>query len=219
MVQTTHQMKTAILSDFDGTIVNVDTGEYVLSQFAQGDWRVYDEQLESGKITLEECLKRQFAMVKETKASLIKRVEDVVLFRPGFEDLLGYCRTERFPFIVVSGGLDFIIKHLLRAKNLLNRVDVVAPKAKVTKRGITFQFPKSSQAGSLNLKDDLVMSYQIHGIRTVYIGDGSPDFAAIRKADVRFVIRGSRLSELCKRADIPFREIEDFHDVLRVLAH
>jgi 2-hydroxy-3-keto-5-methylthiopentenyl-1-phosphate phosphatase len=219
VLSTKPSMKTAILSDFDGTIVNVDTGEYILSQFAHGDWRAYDEQLDIGKITLQECPKKQFAMVKETEARLVKRVEAVVLFRPGFEDLVEQCEIERIPFVVVSGGLDFVIKHLLRAKNLLNRVDVVAPKANVTKRGITLRFPKASQSASLNLKDDLVMSYEARGIRTVYIGDGSPDFAAIRRADVRFAIRGSKLSELCKRADIAFREIDDFHDVLRNFAH
>jgi len=212
-------MNMAVLSDFDGTIANIDTGEYVLSQFAHGDWRAYDDQLVRGEITLEECLTKQFAMVKETEGRLLRRVEGVVSFRPGLEDLVDYCETNGFPFVVVSGGLDFIIKHALRAKNLLDRVEIVAPKANVTKRGIIFRFPKSSQAGSLNFKDDLVRTYTNHGSKTVYIGDGVPDFAAIRRADVRFAIRGSRLSMLCKREGIAFQEINDFHDVLLSLGH
>ena len=214
-----HLMNMAVLSDFDGTIANIDTGEYVLSQFAHGDWRAYDDQLVRGEITLEECLTKQFAMVKETEGRLLRRVEGVVSFRPGLEDLVDYCETNGFPFVVVSGGLDFIIKHALRAKNLLDRVEIVAPKANVTKRGIIFRFPKSSQAGSLNFKDDLVRTYTNHGSKTVYIGDGVPDFAAIRRADVRFAIRGSRLSMLCKREGIAFQEINDFHDVLLSLGH
>jgi len=30
--------KLAVLCDFDGTVVKVDTGEFVLSKFAEGDW-------------------------------------------------------------------------------------------------------------------------------------------------------------------------------------
>lgn len=210
-------MSMAILSDFDGTIASIDTGEFVLSQFAHGDWRAYDEQLERGEITLEECLTKQFAMVKETERRLLERVKSVVSFRHGFEDLVDYCGTRGFPFVVVSGGLDFIIKHLLRAKNLLDRVEIVAPKSNVTKDGITFRFPTLSQPGSLNFKDDLVRTYAVRGIRSVYIGDGLPDFAAIERADVRFAIRGSRLSKLCKRDGVAFQEIDDFHDVLRNL--
>jgi 2-hydroxy-3-keto-5-methylthiopentenyl-1-phosphate phosphatase len=93
----------------------------------------------------------------------------------------------------------------------------VAPRADVTKRGIAFRFPRSSHVGSLNFKDDLVRTYAVRGIRSVYIGDGVPDLAAIKRADVRFAIRGSRLSRLCKRDSIAFQEIDDFYDVLRNL--
>jgi 2-hydroxy-3-keto-5-methylthiopentenyl-1-phosphate phosphatase len=210
-------MSMVVLSDFDGTIVSIDTGEYVLSQFAHGNWMAYDNQLERGETTLEECLTNQFAMVKETEERLLKRVEGVVSFRPGFEDLVDYCETRGFPFVVVSGGLDFIIKHVLSARNLLDRVQIVAPRANATKRGITFRFPRSSHPGSLNFKDDLVRTYAIHGSKTVYIGDGLADLPAIKRADVRFAIRGSRLSRVCKREGIAFQEIDDFNDVLRSL--
>jgi 2-hydroxy-3-keto-5-methylthiopentenyl-1-phosphate phosphatase len=210
-------MSMVVFSDFDGTIINIDTGEYLLSRFAHGDWRTYDDRLERGQTSLEECLTKQFAMVKETEDTLLRAVDSVVSFRPGFEDLVDYCRKEGFPFVVVSGGLDFVITRVLRAKNLLDKVMIVAPKANVTKRGITFQFPKLSQVGSQNFKDELVRSYVIRGIESAYIGDGVSDFAAIAQADVRFAISGSRLSKFCKREGIAFKEVSDFNDVLRNL--
>jgi 2-hydroxy-3-keto-5-methylthiopentenyl-1-phosphate phosphatase len=206
-----------VLSDFDGTMTNIDTGEYVLSHFARGDWRVYDTQLERGEITLETCLTKQFVMVKETEERLLERVEGVVSLRPGLEELLDYCGTKGFPFVVVSGGLDFIIRKVLRAERLLDRVEIVAPRARVTKRGITFQFPRSTQAGSLNFKDDLVRSYAIRGIKSAYIGDGLSDLTAIARADIRFAIHGSRLTKLCERENIVFQEVNDFNAVLRHL--
>lgn len=210
-------MSITVFSDFDGTIVNIDTGEYVLTQFAHGDWRACDRQLEKGETTLTECLTNQFAMVKETEETLLKRIEGVVAIRPGFEDFLDYCGKNGIQFVVVSGGLDFIIRHVLRSKNLLDRVEIVAPRANVTQHGIAFRFPRTTHAGALNFKDDLVMTYANRGNRTVFIGDGLPDFAAIKKADIRFVIRGSRLSKLCKKEGVAFQGIDDFCDALQAL--
>ena len=210
-------MSFAILSDFDGTIVNIDTGEYVLRQFGQGDWITPDTQLERGEITLEECLARQFALVKETEETLLKRVDGAVSLRPGLRELLDYCEGRKFQFVVVSGGLDFIIRHVLGTNDLLNRIELVTPKAKVTKQGITFHFPKLARPSSSNFKDDVVATWKNRGSRTTFIGDGLPDFPAIRAADARFVIRGSRLSKLCEKESIAFQSIDDFHDVLRTV--
>jgi 2-hydroxy-3-keto-5-methylthiopentenyl-1-phosphate phosphatase len=44
--------KMAVLCDFDGTTTEVDTAEFVLGMFAQGDWRAIDALFEKGDITL-----------------------------------------------------------------------------------------------------------------------------------------------------------------------
>jgi hypothetical protein len=53
----------AILSDFDGTIANIDTGAFILAKFAEGDWRIFDEQLERGQIDLQDYLSRRFSLL------------------------------------------------------------------------------------------------------------------------------------------------------------
>ncbi|HEV2119107.1 MAG TPA: RNA-guided endonuclease TnpB family protein, partial [Candidatus Bathyarchaeia archaeon] len=62
--EASYEMRLAILTDFDGTVTLNDTFENVLAEFAQGDWRVVDEQYVRGEIGLEECLRRQGAMVR-----------------------------------------------------------------------------------------------------------------------------------------------------------
>ncbi|MHA2368192.1 MAG: hypothetical protein ACXADX_05165 [Candidatus Hodarchaeales archaeon] len=42
-------MTFVILCDFDGTIVDIDTAEYLLEKFARGNWQQYDVQLEKGR--------------------------------------------------------------------------------------------------------------------------------------------------------------------------
>lgn len=52
-------MECVVLTDFDGTMVTIDTAEFVLDKFVDGDWRVIVEQLEKGGVTFEESLKRE----------------------------------------------------------------------------------------------------------------------------------------------------------------
>jgi 2-hydroxy-3-keto-5-methylthiopentenyl-1-phosphate phosphatase len=59
-------MRTVVLLDFEGTITMRDSSELALRRFAQGRWEGYDEMLDRGEIGLEECLRRQFSLVKAT---------------------------------------------------------------------------------------------------------------------------------------------------------
>ena len=106
-------MKLAILGDFDGTVTLNDTFENVLEKFAQGDWRAVDDQYVKGEITLEECLRRQGAMVRTSKSKILDELNEFTKFRPGFDNLIDYCKTNRYPLVLVSAGLDFVIKHFL----------------------------------------------------------------------------------------------------------
>ena len=212
-------MSLAVLCDFDGTITLTDTYEYVLRKFAQGDWRIFDEQYERGEITLQECVRRQGSLVKTPEMLLIAELERVTGFRPNFDKLIGYCRGNRVPLVVVSAGLDFAIKHLLRLKGWDNLVKLYAAKAVSAPEGIRFTFPRLRDKTSLSVKDDLVKYYKKKGRRVVYVGDGIWDIHALREADFRFVIKGSKLAGLCRQQEIPAREINDFQEMVTAIKY
>jgi len=71
-------MNFVVLCDFDGTITRIDTAEFVLSKFAQGNWRFFSDQFEKGEITLEDCLKKQFALVKVSKKEILNELDSIV---------------------------------------------------------------------------------------------------------------------------------------------
>ena len=50
-----------ILCDFDGTIAEIDTTVIVFNKFIHGNWRIFNEQLDKGEITLEQCMREQFS--------------------------------------------------------------------------------------------------------------------------------------------------------------
>ena len=210
-------MSFVVLCDFDGTVVDIDTSVFVLRKFAEAEWRIFDEQFEKGEITLEECLQKEFSTVRVTETRILEEIEQVASFRPDFEKLLEYCRTREFPLIFVSAGLDFVINHFLGLKHWNSLVEVYAPKAECTVNGIKFSYSNLFYKTSVNFKDDLVRWYRKQGKKVVYIGDGSADYYAARKADFSFAIKGSKLAELLKRDGIPHKEISGFQEVVETI--
>jgi 2-hydroxy-3-keto-5-methylthiopentenyl-1-phosphate phosphatase len=210
-------MNLVVLCDFDGTITTVDTAAWVLARFAQGDWRLFDKQFENGEITLEECLNRQFSLVKASKKQILEELRNVVIFRPNFKKLAKHCKENRIPFIIVSAGLDFVIKHFLKLNGCLNLVEVCAAKTVFSTQGIRFIFPTLIDTKSENFKHDMVIHYKSQNGKVIYVGDGLADYAAARDADYSFTIKNSRLAKLCKSHEIRCRNITDFQDVIEAI--
>jgi 2,3-diketo-5-methylthio-1-phosphopentane phosphatase len=208
------EVECVVLTDFDGTMVTIDTAEFVLDKFADKKWRVIDEQLERGEVTFEESLKREFAMLKVPEETMLEALGPATRFRPNFDKLIEYCRDQHFPLVVVSGGLDFSIRHFLGLKGWLNSVEIFAPKATCTEGGVTLSFPERLDQMSVNFKDDLVRYHRKCGRKVVYIGNGLGDFPAAKVADLPFAIKGSRLAELCRSGGVACREITDFQEAV-----
>ena len=210
-------MKVAVLCDFDGTITTIDTAEFILANFAHGNWQRFNKQFSNGEITLEETLRRQFAQVGASKTQMLSKLENAVAFRPYFAELAKYCSKNSIPLIIVSAGLDFVIEHFLRLNGLRNLVEIYMPKASFSENGIGFDFPKLFDKTSLNFKEDLVRRCRGKHEKVVYIGDGNGDFAAAIGADYVFAVKGSTLARLCKTHGIRCRNVVSFREVVKAI--
>ncbi len=209
----------AVLCDFDGTITLTDTFAYILKKYAQGDWQQYDRQYERGELTLQDVVRKQGMMIRTPEMVLVAEMERVTGFRPNFDKLIAYCRTNKTPIAVVSAGLEFVINHLLRMKGWNHLVKLHVAKAETTPDGIRLTFPRLRDKTSLDLKDDLVRFHQSKGRRVAYVGDGRWDLPALKLADYRFAVKGSTLANLCRQQNIPAREISDFQEVIATLQY
>jgi 2-hydroxy-3-keto-5-methylthiopentenyl-1-phosphate phosphatase len=205
---------TVVLCDFDGTITDIDTAEFVLDMFAHGDWRAIEALFERGEITLEECLKRQFSLVRVSKKEILKALEGAATLRPGFGEFARYCKNHGISLVIISAGLDFVIKHFLKVKDLKNLTNVYMPKTKITASSIEFKFPRRYYTSSVNFKQDLAKRYKSQGFRVIFVGDGSADFPAAKEANFAFAILGSTLETLCKKEKIPHKSVNSFLEVL-----
>ena len=211
-------MKLAVLSDFDGTVTLNDTFQNIVEKFGQGDWRSVDDQYVKGEITLEECLRRQGGMVRASKSQLLDELDQVTKFRPGFDNLAEYCKTNYYyPLVLVSAGLDFVIKYFLTRENLMDKVELFAAVAKCTPMGIKFDFLKLRDNRSMSFKDYTVRYYKTRADTVAYIGVGRWDLQALRNADLRFAIKNSTLAELCEEQEIQTTIVADFTEVVTSL--
>jgi 2,3-diketo-5-methylthio-1-phosphopentane phosphatase len=209
--------KLVVLSDFDGTVVNVDTGVVALSKFAKGDWETLEERYAAGEIKFEVSLEQQYSMIAASEQDILKEIDSVAVVRSYFTDVVKYCKTVSIPFIITSGGLDFIIRHVLARNNLTDYVRVCAPRALCHQQGMRVTFPRRYDSNSSSFKDDLVGHYQEQGYIVAYIGDGHSDYFAIKKADMPFAMKDSPSARRCKTDGIRFTEITDFRPVLDTL--
>ena len=206
-------MKCVVLTDFDGTMVTIDTGVFLMDRYAPKNWRIIEKQFERGELTFEESLAREFAMLKVSEREMLNALEPATHFRPNFNELMQYCSREQFQLTIVSGGLDFGIRHFLGLKGWTN-LEIYAPKAKPTKNGIELKFPDRLEKNSTNMKDDFVIHHMKHGSKVVYIGNGTSDYPSARIADLVFAIRDSKLARLCRNGGVDCEEITDYQQVV-----
>jgi 2,3-diketo-5-methylthio-1-phosphopentane phosphatase len=212
------QASLIVLCDFDGTIVDVDTCVLILDRFSEEDWKKLDVQYKKGEISLEKCLQSQFSKLRmHDKNQIIHTVMQFTRLRRHFKKLVEYCRTESIPLIIISAGLDFIIRHFMKINRWSNDIQIYSPRSEITSKGVSFTFPKLLQKTSTNFKDDLARNLKEKNKTVVYIGDGTSDFEAAKFADYPFAIENSSLAQLLKENHIPFKEVKTFLEVLEVV--
>lgn len=206
----------AVLSDFDGTITDIDTAVYILERFAGDDWQAVDRLLEEGAIAIDECMSRQFAMLRLSRDDIIRELEAVVSPRQGFPELMRSCASTGTTLRITSAGMDFYIRHFLRARDW-DGIEVVAPCLGEGPRGLTFTFPPLAEEGAFNFKDDQVRRERRKGNIVAYLGDGVSDLAAALSADLAFAVEGSRLDRLLEKNGRPYRRFTTFSEVVDLL--
>lgn len=204
----------AVLTDFDGTIVQQDLAEVILAKFADPRWRYFNDLLAEGRLSVEEAVTRQYAQIEaRTVKEMVEYTRSLYKLRPGFEALLAECRSSGTPVAIVSAGLDFCIRDTFRTARIpLPRL--VCPRSSfVPLKGVALAFPRKRSPSARDFKEDAVIAYQRGGYDVVYVGDGAGDVNAAERADRTFAVKGSRLQEMCSDRQIPCLPVETFTPV------
>jgi len=208
-----------VMTDFDGTIVKDDLPDLILEKFGRPGWKRFDDLLANGKISVDECVSRQFAMIAApNRGELIGCIRDSCRFRSGFDVLLRACRLRNIDLTVVSAGLDFTIRYAFRLARV-TLPPMVCPKSSfMPHEGISLIFPKYRSSESRDFKEDYVVYKRKLGHNVIFVGDGAGDFNAAAMADEVFAVKHSTLDKMCSARNIPHHPIGTFVPMISFLA-
>lgn len=207
-------LKTAFVTDFDGTISNNDFFWYVVDRWLKPSelepWNAYLR----GEISHLEALNRIFSKIHIPEAELLAFIDSLHV-DDWFEATIRICAERCMPVYICSAGCDYYINRLIG--RIISKYNLHL----VTNRGVYApnsglkMFPPSE---SLFYDPDtgiskraVVAKLQADGFRVVLAGDGPPDFAAAQIADVVFAKKS--LLEKCLSADIPTESFSGFKNI------
>ncbi len=209
--------KTIIQCDFDSTIAAEDVSFMILDSFADSSWRKYLAEYRSGRIPVGVFNSQCFTMVKADEKTLLNHilVRNGISIRPGFVELLDYCAQNGFEFVIVSNGLSFYIKAILKKAGLEN-IEVHAAETEFGPGGLKVRYVspdgKEMQDGFKKAYTELFLS---RGYRVIYIGDGYSDIIPATRAHHIFA-RDDLLAH-CRKERVTCLPFDDLNDVVRGL--
>ncbi len=216
MSQSDEKTKTIIQCDFDGTVTLEDVSFHLLDNFADGDWRQALTEYQEGKISVGSFNTRAFTMIKADEPALLDSLKGKIGIRAGFDELLAYCRQRSFRFVIVSNGLEFYIKNILRDLGI-TEIEIFAARAEFKPAGLEVKYigPDGNQLED-GFKEAYTELFLNDGYRIVYIGNGVSDSSPARRAHDIFAT--GDLRDHCRQIKLSHTPFDDFKDVVQGLA-
>ncbi|ULL17555.1 2-hydroxy-3-keto-5-methylthiopentenyl-1-phosphate phosphatase [Paenibacillus sp. H1-7] len=211
--------KRIIFCDFDGTITVNDNIVAIMKHFQPPGWDRLVEQVLAKSISIREGVGRMFALLPTSrKQEVVDYAINNVVIRPGFKELLAYCKDNEIEFYVTSGGIDFFVYPVL------SEFDI--PKDHIYCNGSDFSgshieilWPHSCDEHCHNdcgmCKTAIIRGYSPEAYERILIGDSVTDFEGAKLVETVFA--RSILVDLCKDLGLNYYAFEDFHDIIKQL--
>lgn len=187
----------------------------LLDTFAQGDWRKWLQQYREHKITVGYFNAKAFAMVKVGEKELLEAVRGEVRLRDGLHELVTYCQCRGFRFVIVSNGLDFYVKSILKDAGL-GDIEVHAAQTRFHPSGLKVQYigPDGTPLSS-DFKEAHIRVFLKQGYRVVYVGNGPSDIAPALHA--HHIFARDELLDCCREMNLECKPFDDLNDIIKGL--
>jgi 2-hydroxy-3-keto-5-methylthiopentenyl-1-phosphate phosphatase len=155
-------------------------------------------------------------------ASLHDEIKRFVLesarIRPGFAELLAWCKRTGTPFYVTSGGIDFFLYPLLAPFDI-PKDHIFCNRSDFSGERIRIIWPHPCDAHCDNdcgmCKTTIIRRFPQDRFFRILIGDSITDFAGARLVDL--VFSRAQLTVRCRELGLPHMPFETFHDIVENL--
>jgi 2-hydroxy-3-keto-5-methylthiopentenyl-1-phosphate phosphatase len=206
----------AVYVDFDGTIAPADPTDTVLDRFCDASWREIEREWQEGRRTARECMARQVDLLRATPEALDELVRSLRI-DPHFPAFVELCRRWHMQVIVLSDGMDRVVRQVLRAAGVnlpffANRLQWLGG----DRWKLGFPFARNVCAGALGNCKCGHRRRGGGGHLEVVVGDGRSDFCIAARSQL--VLAKGQLAAHCRSKGITHRPIEDFSEATAVMA-
>ena len=201
-----------IQCDFDGTIVRHNLGVLFREAFAHGDWKSVETAYAQHRITVEECNRWQYRLIREPIESLQDFACQHIEIRPGFAEFVGYCQQNNIPLVIVSNGVDFYIQAIL-ARIGMSHLELHCGHGVFSEDGIIVSY-EDHEGNPLDssFKGRYLKWLRQRDSTIVYLGDGYSDIAPASQAD--HVLATGALPDMLEAESIAAIPFDDFYQVV-----
>lgn len=211
-------------TDFDGTITTSDSNDYLTDTIGFGveKRKQGNQDVLHGRLNFRDSFQSMMDSITTPYEKCISTLLAHIKLDPGFKDFHAYAKETNIPIVVLSSGMEMIIRALLNkllGEDAAADIQIVSNHA-VAREGrdmmtdasgwkIIFHDPESGFGHDKSLE---IAKYKALDNKPVmfYAGDGVSDLSAAKETDLLFAKKGHDLIQYCIREDVPFTEFEDW---------
>ncbi|KAK4617949.1 Polyol phosphate phosphatase PYP1 [Fulvia fulva] len=222
--------KFIFFTDFDGTITLQDSNDFMTDNIGFGGdkRRQGNRDVLEAKDTFRDSFRKMMDSVTKPFPECIDYLVSNIKLDPGFNEYFQWALKNEIPTVVVSSGMEPIIRAIL--KNLIGpdhvKLDIISNQAEARpgksidqEGGWQIQYHDESSFGhdkSLTLRPYAQLPKDVRPT-LFYAGDGVSDLSAAKETDLLFAKQGHDLIRYCVKEDVPFTVFKDWHDIHSVV--
>jgi 2-hydroxy-3-keto-5-methylthiopentenyl-1-phosphate phosphatase len=206
-----HNMTRYVFCDFDGTITAQESLEGVFRRFAPELWKPIKDKMMALEITIRQGVRQILESIPSERYPEILEFVQGIPIRSGFAELLDFLDACGVPFVIISGGLRGMVD--ARLGDLAGRAHKIFA-VDVDTAGKFIQL-KSDFEGDTELVAKVAVMNLFDAQQKIVIGDGVTDLNMAQNGDVVFA--RDNLALFLKHIGVPYREWNDFFDVIKEL--
>jgi 2,3-diketo-5-methylthio-1-phosphopentane phosphatase len=215
-------------SPFHYTLLTTQGNDFMTDTIGYGQEKRRQGNLDtlSGKLTFRESFRDMMDSVTRPYDQCIQYLCDNIKLDPGFAEFFQWSQQNNIPVVVLSSGMEPIIKALLRKlvgpdadkMQVLGNFVGPRPGKDINEEGgweILFRHPESGfgHDKSVDLRRYSSLPEDVRPTM-FYAGDGVSDLSAARETDLLFAKKGHDLVSYCARENVPFTVFSDWTNIL-----
>ncbi|PNY23550.1 phosphatase, partial [Tolypocladium capitatum] len=210
-------------TDFDGTVTTADSNDYMTDKLGYGrERRVQgNEDVLAGRAHFRDSFREMMDSVTTPFAQCIDILLANIRLDPGFTDFYAWARENNVPIVILSGGMQPIIRALLDRllgpawdiQIVSNDVRPREGKAIDDEGGWRIEFRDDSIHGHDKSIEIRKYSSLPNRPTMFYAGDGVSDLSAAKETDLLFAKADKDLVTYCEKEKVPFVTFRDWTSI------